>query len=111
MRNDILIIVDSLVEPPSETYAFRTVTMIAADNLKMDVLLHSTQNMKDLFYNWMKPKGMMDYVKYILTERESEDGIRIDVLHNYPRTIIVESIRLENQLSILGQLKMLTSIE
>jgi len=107
MFNDILVISDAFVEPPSEVLPFRTITMISSYNLGLDVLLHTTQDMKDLYYHWMKPKGMMDYIKYILNEREWEDGVRIDVTGIYPNTIVVKWIRIENQLSLLGQIRSL----
>ena len=111
MINRSLIIADDLVEPPSEILPFRTVTMISHINLNLDILLHTTQEMKDMYYQWMKPKGLMDYVDYILNEQEWEDGIRIDVVGVYPNTIVVKSIRLENQVSILGRIKSLVDIE
>ena len=107
MFNDILVIADPFVEPPSEILPFRTVTMISHHNLGLDVLLHTTQDMKDLYYHWMKPKGMMDYVIYILNELEFEESIRLDVIGIYPHTIVEKYIRIENQLSILGRIKSL----
>jgi hypothetical protein len=38
MNSDILIIADSLLEPPSEPMAFRMVTMVCHDNLSMECL-------------------------------------------------------------------------
>lgn len=61
--------------------------------------------MKDLFYHWMKPRGMMDYVVYILHELEFEDGVRLDTVGFYPHTIVTNWIRLENQLSLLGKIR------
>jgi hypothetical protein len=107
MFNDILVITDTFVEPPSEVLPFRTITMMAHYELDMEVLLHTTQDMKDLVYHWMKPRGMMDYIKYILNELEYEDGIRIDVVGYYPHSIRVDAIRLENQVRLLGQIKSL----
>lgn len=107
MSHSILIIADDFVEPPSEVLPFRTITMLAHDNLEMDVLLHTTQEMKDLYYHWMKPKGMMDYIAYILNEWEYEAGVRLDVLGIYPLCIVTKAIRIENQLSLLGQIKSL----
>jgi hypothetical protein len=108
MKSDILIISDVLLEPPSEPMAFRTVTMLCHYDLEMDILLHTTQEMKDLYYNWMKPRGLMDYVNYILNEFEFESGVRIDVVKFYPDTVVVKAIRLENQLSVLGRVKSLS---
>lgn len=103
-----LIISDALIEPPSEIMAVRTITMISHENLRLSVLLHTTQELKDMYYHWLKPKGLMDYIDYILNDQEFEDGVRIDVIGGYPNTIVVRSIRLENQVNLMGRIKMLT---
>lgn len=108
MQHDVLIISDALVEPPSEILPFRTVTMFSKLNLGMEILLHTSQDMKDLYYHWMKPRGMMEFVSYILNEIEWEDGVRLDVIGVYPNTIKLNSIIVENQLEILGQIKILS---
>ena len=105
-----LIISDHFLEPPSELYALRTVTMMVHENLKMDILLNTTHEMKDIVYKFSKPMGLMDYIDYILDEREYEDGIRIDTLRILPKTIVVKYIRLENQLSLLGKIKSMAGI-
>jgi hypothetical protein len=111
MRNGILIITDALVEPPTDFLAFRTVTMVSHVNYNMNVLLHTTQEMKDLYYHFMKPKGLMDYIDYILNEREREYGVKLDTKRNALPTIIVKSIRFENQLTILERIMMLSGIK
>jgi hypothetical protein len=105
MKSDILIISDALIEPPSESFAFRTVTMISHDALHMQVLVHTTQDMKDFYYHWMKPRGLMDYVSYILNEQEWETGLRVDVERYYPDTLITKAITLDNQIALLGMIK------
>ena len=110
MRRDILTISDALIEPPSEPMVFRTVTLICHYDFQMDILLHTTQEMKDLYYHWMKPRGLMDYIAYILNEREWEEGIRIDTIGIYPHTIVVKSLRIENQISVLGDIRKLAGI-
>lgn len=107
MAYSILTIADALVEPPSETLPFRTVTMISHYDLDMDILLHTTQDMKDRYYHFMKPMGLMDYIDDILTEWEYEEGVRVDVMGIYPRCVVVKWIRIENQLAVLGQIKSL----
>lgn len=107
MHNEILVIADALVEPPSEILPFRTITMICSENLGMDILLHTSQDMKDIYYHWMKPRGMMDYIVYILNDVEWEEGVRLDVIKVYPHSIQVKAIRVENQLSLLGQIRSL----
>jgi hypothetical protein len=81
--------------------------MISHYDLDMNILLHTTQEMKDMYYHFMKPLGLMDYIDYILTEWEYENGVRVDVMNLYPNCIVVKAIRLENQLSLLGQIKSL----
>ena len=108
MKPDALIIVDSLVEPPSEPFVFRTITMFASHSFNLNVLFSTTQELKDVYYHWMKPKGLLDYISYILTEDETESGIRLETSYTRPPNIVVNSIRFENQLSIIGRLKMLT---
>ena len=108
MKPDVLIIVDSLVEPPSEPFVFRTITMFASCSFHLDVLFSTTQELKDVYYHWMKPKGLLDYVSYILTEHEIESGIRLETSYSRPPNIVVNAIRFENQLSIIGRLKALT---
>lgn len=110
MKRDILTISDALIEPPSEPLVFRTITLISHFDLHMSILLHTTQEMKDLYYHWMKPRGLMDYVAYILNEYEFENGARVDTMGVYPNTIVVKSLRLENQLVVLGQIKKLVDI-
>ena len=75
MKYSNLIIRDELAEPPTDSLAFRTVTMIVHENLKMNILLHSSPDMKDAYYHWMKPKGLLDYIDYIITGQEFEKGI------------------------------------
>lgn len=105
MINQNLIIADDLVEPPSEILPLRTVTMISHVNMELSILLHTTQEMKDLYYHWMKPRGLMDYINYIINETEFEEGIRLDTAITYPHTIVTKYIRIENQLNILGKIQ------
>jgi len=107
MGCNILTIADSMVEPPSELMAFRTVTMMSHLDFHMEILFHTTQELKDLYFQWLKLRGLMDYIDYILTEQEWEDGVRIDNIKVYPRTVVTKFIRLENQLIILNQVKSL----
>lgn len=110
MKRDILTISDSLIEPPNEPMVFRTITLISHYKFRMNVLFHTTQDMKDLYYHWMKPRGLMDYIAYILNEREWEEGVRVDTLGIYPYTITVKALRIENQDSVLSQIKKLAGI-
>ena len=105
MFNEILVIADSLVEPPTEVIPFRTVTLMSHYFLDMEILIHTTQEMKDAYYHFMKRLGMFDYISDILNELEYEEGIRIDVVGYYPHSIMTNYIRIENQERLLEQIK------
>jgi hypothetical protein len=105
MCNDVLVISDALVEPPTEVIPFRTITMLCEMRYAMECVLHTTQDMKDSYYHWMKRRGMMDHIVYILNESEWEEGVRLDVMGIYPNSIVTKAIRIENQLLLLSQIK------
>ena len=103
-----LIIVSTLLDtPPSDNLAIRYVTMEASSGLNLPVLIEVEQDMKDLYYSYMKKLGLMDFVDQYVTPEESEEGIRIDTELKYPMTIRAKNIRFDNTLSILGQIKSL----
>jgi hypothetical protein len=103
-----LIIVSTLLDtPPSDNLAIRYVTMEASGGLSLPVLVEVEQDMKDLYYSYMKKLGLMDFVDQYVTPEESEEGIRVDTELKYPMTIRANNIRFDNTLSILGQIKSL----
>ena len=81
--------------------------MEAKSGLKLSVLVEMEQDMKDLYYSYMKALGLMDFVDQYVTPEEKEEGIRIDTELRYPFTIKTQTIKFENTLSILGQVKSL----
>ena len=124
MKYSNLIIRDELVEPPTDSLAFRTVTMIVHENLDMNVFVHTTPDMKDLYYQFMKPRGLLDYVDYIIAGTEFESGIwisssgmvrrgeRMVMIGTWaPVDIIVKCISFENQVGLLGRIKSLSGKE
>ena len=106
-----LIIVAGLTEPPTETLPFRHVTAVSKCDYKMDVLVESPQKMKDLYWRFMKGVGMLDYVEYIITPKEREEGVRLDYEFNYPRTIVARRISLETQIDLLKHIAVLSVIK
>ena len=90
--------------------------MMATEELNYDVLLEAQKEDIDYYFNLLKKKGWFDFVDDFVQPEWNEDGIRIDrrsqpknpILElNYRKTIRVDSIRCENVLGILGQLKSL----
>ena len=96
-----LIIVSTLLDtPPSDNLAIRYVTMEAKSGLNLPVLIEVEQDMKDLYYSYMKKLGLMDFVDQYVTPEESEEGIRIATELKYPMTIRTKNIRFDNTLLI-----------
>lgn len=98
-----LIIVASLSY--DEGLYFRYVTMMAKEELDYDVLLEARKEDVDYYFNLLKKHGWFDFVYDFVQPEWNEEGVRIDKELNYPKTIQVNSIRCENTLGILGQLK------
>ncbi len=98
-----LIIRAELSNPPSETLAFRSLTMMA-QGIELDNLIEIEQAYKDIYYHYMKYRGLFDFIEQIVTPPENEKGIRIDLNYNYPLTIKTDRIVFTNILSLLGQI-------
>ena len=79
--------------------------MLAKTDLHYDILLEAQKEDIDYYFKLLKKKGWFDFVDDFVQPEWREDGIRIDKKLNYPRTIQVSSIKCENTLNILGQLK------
>ena len=106
-----LIIVAGLTEPPTETLPFRDVTSTSKCDYKMNVQIESQQEMKDLYWRFMRKTGMFDYVEDIVTPEEREEGLRVDFELNYPKTILAKSIDLGTQKNLLEHIAILSVIK
>ena len=92
-----LIIRDQLVNPPTWFASFRDLTLYCAVFMKLDIVMESDDI--DTYYRWVKARGGMDFVKEFVRPG-SEDGVHLDIEHNYPRSVITDRIAPEN----VGQL-------
>ena len=106
-----LIIQAGLSEPPTESLPFRYLTSVSKWDYKLDVLIESEQSMKDLYWFFLRKRGMFDYVQDIVTPEEKENGIRVDYEFNYPKTVVTQKITLENQQNILKHIALLSVIK
>lgn len=106
----ILIVVASLAEPPTEPLSFREVTYFSKKHLTMDVLVETEKSMKDLYYEYLRRKGLLDYTDQLVTPEEREEGVRLDVELNYPKTIKLNYIRFDNVRGLLGQIEFLRGL-
>ena len=93
-----LIIRDQLVNPPTWFSSFRALTLYCTVFLKDDVLIET--DAPDPYYRWMRPRGGMDFVEDFVRPG-AEDGVRLDVGRNYPRTVVTDRIAPENVHSLI----------
>ena len=105
-----LIIVSDLINPPPEGLYFRHLTMVSALDFKQDVLIESEKEYVDIYYNYLKKRGLYDFVEEFIQPEWRVDGIRIDTELNYPKTIKTNYIRYENVENLIKQIKSLSSI-
>ena len=105
-----LIIVSDLINPPSEGLYFRHLTMVSRIDLNQEVLIESKKEYVDIYYNYLKKKGLYDFVQEFVQPEWRVDGIRIDTELNYPKTIKTNYIRYENVDNLIKQIKDLTLI-
>tara|TARA_Y100000004_G_scaffold101733_1_gene114049 strand:+ start:646 stop:1017 length:372 start_codon:yes stop_codon:yes gene_type:complete len=71
-----LIIQAVLSEPPTETLPFRDFTWKAKKKYS-SILVEVDSHAKDLYWRYMKPKGMLDFVDDIIVYEDMERGLRI----------------------------------
>lgn len=105
-----LLIAASLCKPPTETLPFRHLTAISCEDLKMNVLIECPKHKQDIYYKYMKKKGIFDYICEIVYPEFKIEGARIDTSYTYPLTITTDRIAFVNFNKILGQLISLKSI-
>lgn len=105
-----LIIKAGLSEPPTLSLALRLITLSARDSLRLSVLFESKKEKRDLYFNILKDKGLMDFAEDLIFEEDKEEGIRIDTEHNYPLTVRTNEINFQNIQNILGQISFLKSL-
>ncbi len=88
-----LIIRDQLVNPPTWFASFRDLTLYCNVFLKDDVVIESED--ADIYYQWIKPRGGMDFIEDFVRPG-AENGIHLDIEHNFPQTIVTDRIAPEN---------------
>lgn len=101
-----LIIRDSLVTPPTWFASFRDLTLFCHIFLRLDTVIESDH--VDLYYRWLKRRGGMDFVEDFVRPG-SEDGVRLDVELNFPRTVVTDRIVPENMQNLARRIKFLST--
>lgn len=97
-----LIIRDLLVNPPTWFLSFRDLTLYCNVFMKADIVIESAE--PDIYYRWIKPRGGMDFVQDFVRPG-SEDGLRLDLEHNYPRSLVTDRIAPENVHRLIGMIR------
>tara|TARA_Y100000401_G_scaffold53223_1_gene41792 strand:+ start:1672 stop:1899 length:228 start_codon:yes stop_codon:yes gene_type:complete len=71
----------------------------------MEVLLECEEDTKDLYWAFLKPRGMFDFISDIIFPLE-EKGLRLDTkVRNQQSTVIAKYIRVENQVHLINSIK------
>jgi len=99
-----LIIRDQLVNPPTWFASFRDLTLYCNIFLHLEIVVES--DAIDRYYRWIKPRGGMDFIEDFVRPG-SEDGVRLDIGHNFPRTIVTDRIAPENVHRLVAQIQSL----
>ena len=102
-----LIIRDQLVTPPTWFSSFRDLTLYCHVFLHADILIES--NDPDPYWRWMRPRGGMDFVEDFVRPG-LEDGVRLDVEPNYPRSVITDRIAPENLQELISKIRVCGSL-
>lgn len=102
-----LIIRDSLVNPPTWFSSFRDLTLFCHIMLQLDTVIESED--ADAYYRWLKGRGGMDFVEDFVRPG-SEDGVRLDVEPNFPRTVVTDRIVPENTQTLLQRIRFTSSL-
>jgi hypothetical protein len=98
----MLIIRDQLVNPPTWFASFRDLTLYCNVFMHDEVVIESEH--PDPYVRWLRPRGGMDFVEDFVRPG-SEDGVRLDVEPNYPRSVITDRIAPENIHRLIARIR------
>ncbi|MBC7366931.1 MAG: hypothetical protein H7343_09005 [Undibacterium sp.] len=84
---------NQLVNPPTRFASFRDPTLYGHIFLHDPVVIESED--PDPCWRWMRPRGGMDFIEDFVRPG-AEDGVPLDLEHNFPRTVISDRIAPEN---------------
>ncbi len=102
-----LIIRDSLVNPPTWFSSFRDLTLFCHLLLRVETVIESEH--VDLYYRWLKARGGMDFVEDFVRPGQ-EEGVRLDMEPNYPKTIVTDRIVPENTQALFNRIRFVSVI-
>ena len=109
MQSNLIIIAD-ILNPPTDSLAVRSLEMVCKSRLLLNILIEVEQEYKDIYYNYLKPRGFLDFCEQLITPPEKEFGIRIDTDYNYPLTIKTQNIKFNNYINFLSKIAYLKKL-
>jgi len=101
-RTMSLIIRDQLVTPPTWFSSFRDLTLYCHCFLHAEIVIESED--PDPYWKWIRARGGMDFVEDFVRPG-TEDGVRLDVEPNFPRSVITDRIAPENVHRLIAQIR------
>lgn len=66
----VLVLQATLSAPPSSVHCFRDVSLYATVFCNLEVITSCEVDAKDLYWEWLKRHGAMDFIKDIVLEKE-----------------------------------------
>jgi hypothetical protein len=102
-----IIFYENIVAPPSESGAVRSVCLYGKVFIDSNLpfLLETTQENKDIYYNWIKEVGLTDFIKEIVTAEEEVNGLRIAEDKKRDPCLTISRVSLDNLEHIINMLK------
>jgi hypothetical protein len=97
-----LIIRDQLVTPPTWFSSFRDLTLYCNVFLHAEIVIEAED--PDPYWKWIRARGGMDFIEDFV-KPGTEDGARLDIELNFPRSVITDRIAPENVHRLISQLK------
>jgi hypothetical protein len=97
-----LIIRDQLVTPPTWFSSFRDLTLYCHVFMHAEIVIESED--PDPYWRWMRPRGGMDFIEDFVRPG-TEEGVRLDVEPNFPRSVITDRIAPENVHRLIAQIR------
>jgi hypothetical protein len=97
-----LIIRDALVNPPTWFASFRDLTLFCTIMLRLDIVIESEE--VDTYHRWIRRRGGMDFIRDFVRPG-SEEGLRLDTVRAFPRTIVTDRIVPENAQALIARIE------
>ncbi|HYC71812.1 MAG TPA: hypothetical protein VEB66_11435 [Opitutaceae bacterium] len=101
-----LVIRDQLVCPPTWFASYRDLTLYCHVLLKLEIVIET--DAADVYYRWIKPRGGMDFIEDFVRPG-TEEGARLDIANNAPRTVVTDRIAPENVHRLIASIRTLAA--